>query len=167
MKQAQGTAFPRLISGGQTGADRQALDWAIANGIPHGGWCPKGRKAEDGRIPDRYQLQETASTDYPERTEKNILNSDGTVIFTVAPKLGRGSRLTAKLAQRHGKPCVHIHSGTPHPALLLASFIQQHRISRLNIAGSRASKEPDVARFVQEVLTGAAEILSRQSPSGL
>jgi hypothetical protein len=166
MKQAHGAVFTRIISGGQTGADRSALDWAIANRIPHGGWCPKGRKAEDGTIPDRYQLQETTSADYPQRTEKNILNSEGTVIFTVAPKMGRGSRLTAKLAQRHRKPCIHIHSGTPQPGLLLANFMEQHRVYRLNVAGSRASKEPDIDRFVQEVLTEAAGILTQESGGG-
>ena len=159
MKQSQ-AAFPQVFAGGQTGADRAALDWAIANGIPHGGWCPKGRKAEDGRIPDDYRLQETASADYPERTEKNVTDSDGTAIFTVATKLGRGSGLTVKLAQKHGKPCLHIHGHTPQPALLLTSFIQGHRISRLNVAGSRASKEPGIGHFVQEVLTQTASFLT-------
>ncbi len=105
MKQSQ-TAFPQVFAGGQTGADRAALDWAIANGIPHGGWCPKGRKAEDGRIPDDYRLQATASADYPERTARNVVDSDGTVIFTLVSKLGRGSRLTVKLTQKHGMRCL-------------------------------------------------------------
>ncbi|MGI8605082.1 MAG: YpsA SLOG family protein [Verrucomicrobiales bacterium] len=62
----------RIISGGQTGADRAALDWAIANGVPHGGWCPKGRLAEDGPIPDRYQLTETPTANYLQRNEWNV-----------------------------------------------------------------------------------------------
>lgn len=159
MKQSQ-AAFPQVFAGGQTGADRAALDWAIANGIPHGGWCPKGRKAEDGRIPDDYRLKETASADYPERTARNVLDSDGTVIFTLVSKLGRGSRLTVKLAQKHAKPWLHIHGHTQQPALLLTSFIQGHRIFRLNVAGSRASKEPGIGRFVQEVLTHTASFLA-------
>ncbi len=128
MTQAFRVVAPDIISGGQAGADRAALDWAIANGIPHCGWCPKGRKAEDGRIPDDYRLQETASADCTERTEKNVVDSDGTVILTMSPKLGRGSRLTVKLAQKHGKPWLHIHGHTPQPALLLTSFIQGHWI---------------------------------------
>ena len=91
MEQSQ-AAFPQVFAGGQTGADRAALDWTIANGIPHGGWCHKGRKAEDGRIPDDYGLQETASADYPERTEKNVMDSDGTVVFTMSVRLGTDSR---------------------------------------------------------------------------
>lgn len=75
-------AVARIISGGQTGADRAALDFAIAHDIPHGGWCPSGRLAEDGRIPSRYQLRETPSPDYAQRTEWNVRDSDGTVIFS-------------------------------------------------------------------------------------
>ena len=73
----------KIVSGGQTGADRAGLDFAIAHGIPHGGWCPKGRKAEDGTIPERYGLSETSRADYLQRTEANVRESDGTVIFTV------------------------------------------------------------------------------------
>jgi len=71
-----------FISGGQTGVDRAALEWAVANGIPHGGWCPKGRKAEDGTIPTQFQLKETANDDYSMRTRRNVHDSGGTVIFS-------------------------------------------------------------------------------------
>jgi hypothetical protein len=152
--------FPSILAGGQTGSDRAGLDWAMTNQIPHGGWCPKGRKAEDGRIPDVYQLQETTSADYPERTERNILDSDGTVIFTLLPSLGRGSRLTVKLANMHGKAWLHIHRETLQPACLLANFIQAHQIHRLNVAGSRASQAPGIGRFVLSVLTQTATILA-------
>lgn len=74
----------KILSGGQTGADRAALDWALAHGIPHGGWCPKGRLAEDGTIPLRYLLHETETADYKERTAKNVLYSHGTVIFSLS-----------------------------------------------------------------------------------
>lgn len=151
--------FPHIISGGRTGADRAALDWAIAKGIPHGGWCPKGRKAEDGRTSEEYQLQETVSADYPERTERNVIDTDGTVIFTLAPKPGRGSRLTIRLAERYGKPWLHLHTETSEPATMLASFIQGHRLSLLNVAGSRASKEPGIGHFVHEILTQTASFL--------
>jgi len=151
--------FPKILSGGQTGADRAALDWAISNRVPHGGWCPRGRKAEDSRIPDVYQLQETASPDYRERTEKNVLYSDATVIFTLAPKLGRGSRLTAKLAGEFQKPWLHIHSQTPEPGKLLAAFICSKRIARLNVAGSRVSTEPAIGKFVRHVLDQAREFV--------
>ena len=74
----------KIISGGQTGADRAALEFAIKQGIPHGGWCPKGRRSEDGQIDAKYQLQETPSSNYLQRTEWNVRDSDGTVIFSIA-----------------------------------------------------------------------------------
>ena len=78
----------KIISGGQTGADRAGLDVALDAGFPCGGWCPKGRKAEDGRIPDKYPLTETGSADYLKRTEKNVVDADGTVIFTFGMPTG-------------------------------------------------------------------------------
>ena len=81
----------RIISGGQTGADRAALDWAIEHGIPHGGWCPLGRKAEDGRIDGRYQLNETPSSSYVLRTERNVRDSDGTVVLSISAVLTGGA----------------------------------------------------------------------------
>ena len=72
----------KIISGGQTGADQAALDVAIESGIPHGGWIPKGRKTENGRLPDKYQLKEMATSSYPKRTEQNIIDSHGTLIIS-------------------------------------------------------------------------------------
>ena len=72
----------KIVSGGQTGADRGGLDASIHCELPHGGWCPKGRKAEDGRIPDKYQLVEMSTSDYLSRTEANVVDSDATVVFT-------------------------------------------------------------------------------------
>ena len=90
--------FPKIISGGQTGADRAALDWAMANNIPHGGWCPLGRLAEDGKIDAQYNLLETPKADYLQRTEWNVRDSDATVIISLAPQLTGGSLATAELA---------------------------------------------------------------------
>jgi Circularly permutated YpsA SLOG family len=84
----------KIVSGGQTGADRAGLDWAIKNGIQHGGWCPKGRRAEDGPIDAKYQLQETPSSNYPQRTEWNVRDSDGTMIFSIGEYLTGGSLKT-------------------------------------------------------------------------
>ncbi|MCX8018628.1 MAG: putative molybdenum carrier protein, partial [Rhodocyclaceae bacterium] len=95
----------RIISGGQTGVDRAALDWAIARGIPHGGWCPKGRLAEDGPIAPRYNLTETESADLGERTWCNVRDSDGTLILNRGDLSG-GSLKTLYLAERLGRPCL-------------------------------------------------------------
>ena len=97
-----------IVSGGQTGADRAALDFAIAHHIRHGGWCPKGRLAEDGRISSIYQLRETPSDRYAERTEWNILDSDATVVFSVSTEVYSGTALTLQLAKRLGKPWLHL-----------------------------------------------------------
>jgi hypothetical protein len=97
----------KIFSGGKTGDDRAALDVAIKFNILHGGWIPKGRLTEDGPLPDKYQLQEMSTTSYPKRTEQNVIDSDGTVIFTHGSLKG-GSKLTQKLASKHDKPCLHI-----------------------------------------------------------
>lgn len=150
--------FPyKIVSGGQTGADRAALDFAIIQGIPHGGWCPNGRIAEDGPIDKRYRLQETPSADYLERTEWNVRDSDGTVIFSIDPILRDGSKKTMELAKKLGKPCLHLpqigYRG--NPALILQGFIQRHKIHILNVAGSRASKEATIGDFVTITLENA------------
>ena len=142
----------KIISGGQTGADRAGLDFAIWHDIPHAGWCPKGRLAEDGIIDHRYCLRETSTANYPQRTEKNVLDSDGTVIFTIAPHLTEGSRKTASFATKHGKPFIHLHSQMYNCQQGLLSFINENHIQVLNIAGSRKSKEPDICEFVKRTL---------------
>src|SRR5664280_2425978 len=93
----------KIISGGQTGVDRGTLDAAIAMGVPHGGWCPRGRLAEDGRIADCYQLRETDSPDYPSRTEQNVLDSDATLIL-YRGRIAGGTEFTLRLAEKHERP---------------------------------------------------------------
>jgi len=130
----------KIVSGGQTGADRAGLDAAIASGIPHGGWCPKGRKAEDGPIPDRYELTETEGSSYLARTERNVKQSDGTVIFTMGTLAG-GSLRTADFARRHHKPWVHLDLAAlsnEEAAAALTSFVEQSELRVLNVAGMRA-----------------------------
>ncbi len=158
--ESQKTFSPlHIISGGQTGVDRRALDWAIANNIPHRGFCPKGRIAEDGVIPSVYRLTETTSPEYPPRTEKNVEMSDGTVLISLSSRLSRGTRLTAKYANKHGKPVLHVHAGTDGPGEQLAEFIRQHKIARLNVAGPRASSEPHAGEFAVKVLGEALAAL--------
>src|SRR3989304_5681242 len=102
----------QIVTGGQTGVDRGALDAAIARGIPHGGWCPQGRLAEDGRIPDLYQIQENDSPDYTIRTERNVLDSDATLILCRGPLSG-GTLLTFHFAKQHQKPCLVVDLDSP------------------------------------------------------
>lgn len=145
----------RIISGGQTGADRAALDWAIANGVEHGGWCPAGRLAEDCEIPVRYQLTEVDGS-YRQRTRRNVQDSDATLIVSIAAELTGGTLETRKYAEKIGKPCLQIWPGAPWREML-AAWLAGNRIAVLNVAGPRASKEPDVGRFVLEVLGALAE----------
>jgi hypothetical protein len=151
----------RIISGGQTGADRGGLDAAIALGIPHGGWCPRGRRAEDGTIPLTYSLRPTASAAYAVRTRRNVRAADGTVLFTRGVPTG-GSRLTAEFARELGKPLLqfdlHALGARPTEACSrLRSWLAGHRIRTLNVAGSRESMAPGihaaVARFLIQALS--------------
>jgi hypothetical protein len=100
----QSETLKKIISGGQTGADRMALDFAIWHEIPHGGWCPKGRKAEDGPLAAKYLLTETPSSNYLQRTKWNVRDSDGSVIFSIAQELTAGSKKTIEFAIKHNKP---------------------------------------------------------------
>jgi hypothetical protein len=147
----------KIVSGGQTGADRAALDWAIERGIDHGGWCPRGRRAEDRTIPRRYRLTETPSHRYVERTEWNVRDSDGTVILSVREPLTGGSKRTAELARQHDKPCLHLSldAGRTDAGERLRDFVQAHRIRVLNVAGPRASSEPEIGAFVRQTLDRA------------
>jgi hypothetical protein len=148
----------KIVSGGQSGADRGALDWAIENHISHGGWCPAGRRAEDGEIAARYLLTETPLADYEQRTKWNVRDSDGTLIISLAGVLTGGSKATFDYAARLGRPCLHLHPGNASGAAV-REFIERHRIKVLNIAGPRQSREPRIAAYVAELLT-MAELVS-------
>jgi hypothetical protein len=145
-----------LIAGGQTGADRAALDWAIAEGVRHGGWCPRGRKTEDGPLPAAYLLQETPASGYLQRTEWNVRDSDATLIFTLSDKLDGGSKRTAQFADRLGKPWLHVRPGV-HPKFV-ARFLALRQVGTLNVAGKRESSAPGIALFVREVLSQALRV---------
>jgi hypothetical protein len=150
--------FPveKIISGGQTGVDRAALDFALEHGIPRGGWCPRGRLAEDGVIERSYELRETPDAAYPQRTEWNVRDSDGTVIFSVAPELTGGSALTREAAVRYGKPWLRLSQEREGRAAVarLRQFLRRHRIRTLNVAGPRLSTEPGARAFASRVLEG-------------
>jgi len=144
----------KIISGGQTGADQAAFDVAIKLGIPHGGWIPKGRKTENGILPDKYQLQEMPTSSYPKRTEQNVLDSDGTLILSYGNLTG-GSALTRKMAEKHGRPWVHVDMNKlsiVDAANTIKSWIDRSDIKILNVAGPKASKSPGIYKTTIEVL---------------
>ena len=132
----------KIVSGGQTGADRAGLDWAIKHAIPYGGWCPKGRRAEDGTIPGQYKLQQTPSANYLPRTEWNVRDSDGTVIFSVGKRLSGNSFEVIEFAIKHRKPYLHLSAVFKDDAASeLRQWMRENHIRVLNVAGPRASKE--------------------------
>ena len=141
----------RIVSGGQTGVDRAALDAAIFLGLEHGGWCPRGRLAEDGRIPKRYQLTETDSTKYPVRTAQNVVDSDGTLILYEGELQG-GTSLTLRLAKEHDKPCQAIDLACPTDLPAIRHWFAEHAIEELNVAGPRESSLPGIADAARSFL---------------
>jgi hypothetical protein len=157
----------RIVSGGQTGADRGGLDAAAALGIEHGGWCPAGRRAEDGTIPGLYTLAETLSPAYGDRTRANVRDSDATVVFTREAATG-GSALTLATARRIGKPVLHIDMAkldVEAAAGRLRGWCVERSIAILNVAGSRESKAPGLADDVCRVLVRAlGEPLRQRAP---
>ncbi|MFH0729129.1 MAG: putative molybdenum carrier protein [Pseudomonadota bacterium] len=146
----------KIVSGGQTGVDRAALDAAIALGIPHGGWLPRGRRAEDGPLPDTYQLKEMDSALYKDRTLRNVIDSDGTLIIARGPLTG-GSIITLKAAKANDKPCLHINLRNI-PAFLATSkiveWLMELNIKILNVAGPRASKDPTIYDEAKKIIEG-------------
>jgi hypothetical protein len=146
----------KIISGGQTGVDRAALDAAIALGISHGGWIPKGRRTEDGPLPETYQLQEMPTDSYPERTEKNVVESDGTLIISRGAPTG-GTDYTRVMVLKHGKQMLHVDLGQyrnpADAASLISSWLRMNRIETLNVAGPRSSKDPHIYKETLTILT--------------
>ena len=147
----------KIISGGQTGVDRAALDVALKLGLPCGGWCPLGRKAEDGMIAASYPLQETKSADYAVRTKKNVTTSDGTLIMTKGKPVG-GTALTIDFANQLNKPLlvVDLHQSTDVPHL--SPWIHQNSIKVMNVAGPRESQQPG---FYSEAKTILEKLLQQ------
>ena len=147
----------KIISGGQTGVDRAALDFAIQHGFEHGGWCPRDRRAEDGFIPPHYELHETGSPQYVERTEQNVLAADATLIGARENELSGGTAFTKFSAEKHDRPLLVIYErdGVRKGAAVLSKFLKQNKVRTLNVAGPRESQAPGLGIFVRELLEAA------------
>lgn len=148
------TLVRKIISGGQTGVDRGALIAAIELGIEHGGYCPRGRLAEDGPIDARFQLVETESGAYHVRTEKNVLDACGTLILHRGPIVG-GTALTETFALRHQRPCLKIDFSDPQPPVrveVIRAWLRKLRIQILNVAGPRESSQPGIGEETRQLL---------------
>jgi hypothetical protein len=150
------TSLHQVVSGGQTGVDRAALDSAKAAGLATGGWCPKGRIAEDGIIPVEYPLRETSTAIYSERTERNVIDSDGTLILYVDPLSG-GTALTQRFAEKYCRPNLLCDLDSLLNIEEVIQWLNQNRIHILNIAGPRESGVPGI---YQRAFTYLTELFS-------
>jgi hypothetical protein len=134
----------RVVSGGQTGVDRAALDAAMALGIPCGGWCPRDRRAEDGPLARKYPLRETPLPQYAQRTEWNVRDADGTLVVCPGAPSG-GTRLTLLMARRHGRPALVVPPSTAKGTVgVVRSWLRSNAIRTLNVAGPRESTVPGI-----------------------
>lgn len=144
-------AMAMIISGGQTGVDRAALDFALAVGIHCSGWCPKGRRAEDGIIPLIYPLKEASSQLYQQRTRLNVRDSDATLIITDCNRRSRGTALTVKYAVKLGRPCLVVDIGD-HDLKKIKFWLNRFKPQILNLAGPRVSESPESAVLAMKIL---------------
>jgi hypothetical protein len=144
-------SLAKVVSGGQTGVDRAALDTALAAGIRCGGWCPRGRRAEDGSIPSRYPLLETPSSAYPERTRRNVYDADATLVLTRGAPRG-GTALTVALAARAKRPCLVVDLDAPPDPDRVREWLAAHRVKTLNVAGPRESEQPGIHDEAEDLL---------------
>lgn len=134
--------------------DRAALDVAIKLGIAHGGWIPRGRLTENGALPQKYHLKETSSSQYSERTEKNVVDADGTLIISHGPLTG-GTEYTRQMTHQHRRPWLHIdldRMAAFQAATDINRWILQNGIEILNVAGPRASEDPSVYQDTINIL---------------
>jgi hypothetical protein len=157
----------KIISGGQTGVDRAALDVALKHGIECGGWCPAGRLDEFGRIPDQYPLQELESGGFTERTLQNVKDSDGTVIIYPG-KLGGGTEQTVCFCVEQQRPHELIDASkvsADDAAKLIFDFTRKHNIKILNVAGPRQSEWPEGYDYAFRALDGFAKTIMSKSTS--
>lgn len=142
----------KIVSGGQTGVDRGALDAAINLGIAHGGWCPLGRLAEDGIIPSLYELDEMPTAAYAARTEQNVIDSDATLIL-YERRLTGGTLLTRKIAVRIGKPFLSVRFGVGNATEIVRDWLSACEPKVLNVAGPRESLNPGIHKRAREFMT--------------
>jgi hypothetical protein len=140
-----------ILSGGQTGVDRAALDVALERGLPCGGWCPAGRWAEDGPVPARYPLRETPTADPAERTEWNVRDADAVLVVGGADA-SPGTELTGEVARRLGRPVWRVPEGVEPDPAAFRGWLDGYRVRVLNVAGPRESESPGIGGRAREVL---------------
>lgn len=148
----------KVLSGGQTGVDRAALDVAIELGVAHGGWCPAGRDADDGVIPDKYQLTETAEQDHTVRTENNVKDADGTLMI-YRGELHGGTAYAIEMAKHLNKPVLALNLDQDIDVEEVFDWVQSNNIRIINIGGQRETKNPGIYFQSRKILSKLFNLL--------
>ncbi len=151
-----------IISGSQTGAERAALDWAIKNESPHGGWCPAGLPASEGALDICYKLKETFTEKLLESVENNVRDADGTVVFTIGPKAAGPAQKAVSFSKKQKKPVIHLHRGILGVSEKIVGFLDKYYIRRLHVSGSQEEVEAGIGEWVTGELDKAKVILDRR-----
>jgi hypothetical protein len=156
----------KIVSGGQAGVERAALDAAMEAGVACGGWCAEGRTAEDGRIPDRYPVCELAGAGYRTRVQQNVRDSDATLIIASGGPED-GTTKPARYCRFTKRPMILIDADTMEveaAVTAVAEFIELHQVGVLNVAGPKASKRPGVYEYARRVVAGVVGGKREQTP---
>ncbi len=141
----------KVVSGGQTGVDRGALEAAMESGLETGGWCPRGRLAEDGRIPERYAVLEFDSGRYEARTEQNVIDSGATLVLC-RQQVSGGTQYTCEMAEHHGRPCLVVDPDAPDSISATRDWLKRTLPDTLNVAGPRESKDAGIQELARKWL---------------
>lgn len=151
-----------IISGSQTGVERAALDWAIKNELPHGGWCPAGLLSAAEPVDPCYKLKETETDKLLESVENNVRDADGTIVFTIAPKAAGPAQKAVSFSKKQKKPVVHLHRGILGVSEKIVAFLDKYYIRRLHISGSQEDVEAGIGEWMTSELEKAKAILERR-----
>lgn len=151
-----------IITSSRIGADRAALDWALANEMPHGGWCPAGMLAGDEPLDPKYRLKETATEAPLESVESNVRDSDATVVFTLGPKATGPAQKAVSYSKKQKKPVLHVHRAVLGASERVVEFLDKHYIRRLHVTGTAETEEAGVGGFVTMTLDRVKSTIDRR-----
>lgn len=151
-----------IITSSQLGADRAALDWALANSMPHGGWCPPGVLSGTEPLDPKYKLKETAGEAAFECVDNNVRDSDATVVITIGPKATGAAQKASTYAKKQKKPVLHVHRAVLGASERVVEFLDKHYIRRLHVTGSTEADEPGVGNWVTMTLDRVKSTIDRR-----
>jgi hypothetical protein len=157
--------FKKIISGGQPGAEKAALDAALKLGVPHSGWAYKGRKTEEGHLPEQYKVKETIDKSFSSRIEKNVLDAAGVVIFSYG-KLIIGLKMVEELASKHKRPCLHVdlnESPRNIAAATIRAWMTKNETEVVYFTGQKPVEDSDIYSEVIRIIEGVQRMDTEDS----